>query len=109
MTARLPAHVEVTGLIRAAEAKGGFGMVVKKGERDAGTLLVVCVERDGTSALYERMPQLDGTRAWTETKVQNLENKQEFEDYLTRRGRQDDDLWIVELAVENAKRLVLES
>jgi len=109
MTARLPAHVEVTGLIRAAEAKGGFGMVVKKGERDAGTLLVVCVERDGTSALYERMPQLDGTRAWTETKVQNTENKQEFEDYLARRGRQDDDLWIVELAVENAKRLVLES
>ncbi|MDE2562957.1 MAG: DUF1491 family protein [Sphingomonadales bacterium] len=109
MTARLPAHVEVTGWIRAAEAAGGFGMVVKKGERDAGTLLIVCVQRDGTSVLYERMPQLDGTRAWTETRVQSAENKQEFEDYLARRASQDDDLWIVELTVDDPKRLVLES
>lgn len=107
MTARLPAHLEVSGLIRATQAAGGFAMVVKKGERDAGTILVVCVQRDGTSVLYERMPQIDGTRAWTETKVQNPENKQEFDEYLTRRGRQDEDLWIVELTVDDGKRLVL--
>lgn len=109
MTARLPAHLEVSGLIRAVEAAGGFGMVLKKGERDAGTLLVVCVQRDGTSVLYERMPQLDGTRAWTESKVQDTENKWEFHEYLARRARQDDDLWIVELTADDAKRLVLES
>ena len=42
METRLPAHVEVAGLIRAVEAAGGFATVIAKGERDAGTLLVVC-------------------------------------------------------------------
>lgn len=108
MSARLPAHLEVSAMIRATEAAGGFAMVIRKGERDAGTLLIVLVESDGTSALYERMPQLDGTRAWTRTKDQNPENKQEFDEYLSRRARQDDDLWIVELTVDNGERLVLE-
>lgn len=83
-------------------------MVLRKGERDAGTILVVLVESNGTSALYERMPQLDGSRAWTRTKEQTPENRQEFEDYLTRRGRQDDDLWIVELTIGNGERFVLQ-
>lgn len=95
-------------MIRATEAAGGFGMVLRKGERDAGTILVVLVESNGTSALYERMPQLDGSRAWTRTKEQTPENRQEFEDYLTRRGRQDDDLWIVELTIGNGERFVLQ-
>ena len=42
MQTRLPAHLEVAGLIRAVEAAGGFATVIAKGERDAGTLLVVC-------------------------------------------------------------------
>ena len=40
MDARLPAHIEVFGLIRAVESEGGFGVVLQKGEKDAGTILV---------------------------------------------------------------------
>ena len=59
---RIPAHLEVTGLIRAVETAGGFATVLAKGERDAGTLLVVCCGRDRLAAAYERMPQPDGRR-----------------------------------------------
>ena len=52
MDTRLPAHLEVAGLIRAVEAAGGFATVIAKGERDAGTLLVVCSERGAHSAAY---------------------------------------------------------
>src|SRR5262245_49168836 len=62
---RIPAHLEVAGLIRAVEAAGGFGTVIARGERDAGTLLVVCCESGANAAAFERMPQSDGTRAWT--------------------------------------------
>ena len=68
MDARLPAHLEVAGLIRAVDAAGGFATVVAKGERDAGTLLIICCKNGTNGRLYERMPQLDGTRAWTLTK-----------------------------------------
>ena len=106
MDARLPAHVEITGLIRAAEEQGGFGTVLFKGERDAGTILVICCENGTNSRLYERMPQLDGTRKWTLALTQDSENPLEFSDYCARRKRQDGDLWIVELDSRNGESLL---
>lgn len=103
---RLPAHLEVTGLIRAVEAEGGFATVIAKGERDAGTLLVVCCGKNRACAAYERMPLPGGGRAWTLSRRQDVENPQEFWDYCDRRGRQDSDLWIVELDIPNAERFI---
>jgi len=103
---RVPAHIEVAGLIRAVEAAGGFATVIAKGERDAGTLLVVCCGNDRCAAAYERMPQPEGGRAWTLTRQQDAENRQEFWDYCDRRKSQDDDLWILELDVPDAERFI---
>lgn len=107
MDARLPAHLEVAGLIRAVEAAGGFATVLAKGERHAGTLLVVCCENGASAAAYERMPQPDGSRAWTRSRSQDPENPQEFWEYCTRRHNQDDDLWVVELDVPNGERFIV--
>lgn len=109
MEPRLPAHLEVSGLIRAVEAAGGFAAVVARGERDAGTLLVVCCEKGGPAVAYERMPQPDGTRAWTVSKRQDVENPREFWEYCDRRKEQDPDLWIVELDIADAERFVASS
>jgi hypothetical protein len=106
MDARIPAYLEVAGLIRAVEAAGGFGTVMAKGERDAGTLLVICCENGANAAAFERMPQPDGTRAWSLSRKQDPETPKEFWDYCERRRRQDDDLWIVELDISDAERLI---
>jgi hypothetical protein len=52
------------------------------------------------------MPQLDGSRKWTLSKVQDAENPHEFSEYCERRKRQDGDLWIVELDIENGERFI---
>ncbi len=106
METRLPAHIEVSALIRLVEAEGGFGMVIKKGEREAGTILVVLVENGANSRLYERMPQLDGNRIWHCSKTQDHENTEEFSGYLKRRADQDPDVWIVELDIANGERFI---
>jgi hypothetical protein len=106
MDARLPAHVEVAGLIRAVGAAGGFATVIAKGERDAGTLLVVCCESGANATAYERMPQPDGSRMWTLTRRQDIDNPKEFWDYCDRRRNQDHDLWVVELDVPNGERFI---
>lgn len=106
MDSRLPAHVEVSALMRAVEAAGGFAMVLSKGERDAGTIMVVVTEGGRNARAYERMPQPDGTRKWTQSKAQNIEKNWEFSEYLTRRGDQDPDLWIVELDVAHGERFI---
>lgn len=104
--ARIPAHIEVSGLIRAVETAGGFATVIAKGERDAGTLLVVCCGKDRLAAAYERMPQPGGGRAWSVSREQDPEKPQEFWDYCDRRKNQDGDLWIVELDVPDAERFI---
>ncbi|MEP3052084.1 MAG: DUF1491 family protein [Erythrobacter sp.] len=106
---RLPAHLEVSGLIRAVQAQGGIATVLSKGERDAGTIMVVTVYRDENATLYERMPQLDGSRKFVATKQQTPENKHEFTEYLSRRMSQDPDTWIIEVDISDPERFVATS
>jgi hypothetical protein len=106
MEARLPAHIEVNGLIRAVETAGGFATVLARGEREAGTILVVCCARGVPSRAFERMPHPDGSRAWTLSRTEDPENPMEFTEYLARRRGQDDDLWIVELDIADGERFI---
>lgn len=107
--ARLPAHLEVAGLMRRVAGEGGFATVLAKGERDAGTILLVLRDSRTNPRIFERMPHPDGTRPWTLNRVQDDENKQEFDDYLTRRSRQDSDLWVIELDIPNPERFIGDS
>ncbi len=106
MDARLPAHLEISGLIRSVDAAGGFATIIAKGERDAGTILVICCENGVNGRIYERMPQADGSRIWTLSKVQDPEKPQEFSEYYERRKQQDSDVWIVELDIANSERFI---
>ena len=106
MDARLPAHVEVSGLIRAVENAGGFAMVLQKGERDAGTILVLTTQNGRNTRLWERMPQLDGSRKFSCTREQDDENQREIDEYVGKRRRSDPDCWVIELDIENAERFV---
>lgn len=110
-TGRLPASLEVSALIRLAEASGGFGMVLTRGEPDSGTILIVILDNQGfgqtLARAYERLPKADGTRGWELAAAQDIENKQTFERYLTRRIAQDPDLWVIELTVAEGERFVL--
>jgi len=103
---RLPAHLEISGLIRAVQSQGGFATVLAKGERDAGTILILTMENGGNGTLYERMPQLDGSRQFESVKVQDTENPQELDEYLARRRRQDGDIWILEVDIAHAAQFI---
>ncbi|PZT89256.1 MAG: DUF1491 domain-containing protein [Citromicrobium sp.] len=105
-TPRLPAHLEVSGLIRQVQTAGGFATVLQKGERDAGIVLLLTTNGGQNIRLWERMPQLDGSRTFTETKAQSIENTQEFDEYIRRRMSQDPDAWVLELDIADAERFI---
>ena len=107
MDVRLPAHLEVAGMLRSVQNAGGFAVVLKKGERDAGTILVVCAENGHRRRVFERMPRADGSREWSESRRETVDNKDDFEAYLARRGAQDPELWIVELDIANGERFIV--
>jgi len=105
---RLPTHLEISGLIRLAESKGGHATVLSRGERDAGTIAIVTMCRGSDGRLFERMPAMDGTRLFVQTKIQNTENPYEFSEYLMRRASQDPDLWVLEVDIDDAERFIAE-
>lgn len=104
--ARLPAHLEVAGLVRQVQAAGGFAMVLSKGERDAGTIMVVTCEKGRNSRAWERMPQADGRRRWECVRAEDPELPGAFTEFVDRRRSQDSDLWIVELDIVDAERFI---
>lgn len=106
MDGRLPAHLEVAGLLRAVEAAGGFATILRRGERDAGTIAILTLERGMDARLWERMPQLDGSRIFTCTRGEDGESSVEFGEYLARRMDRDPDCWFVELDIANAQQFV---
>ncbi|MBV7258583.1 DUF1491 family protein [Erythrobacter crassostreae] len=103
---RLPAHLEISSLIRLAESNGGSAMVLAKGERDGGTILIVTMFRGANATLFERMSQLDGTRSFVPSKSQDIEKPYEFSEYLDRRRQQDPDIWIIEVDIADAERFI---
>jgi hypothetical protein len=106
MTPRLPAHLEVSGLLRQVAAAGGFAAVLHKGEREAGTIIIVCAENGSNRRVYERMPSVNGDRQWTLSQSEAIDNKEIFDNYLARRQEQDPDLWIIELDIVNGERFI---
>ena len=92
--------------MRLAESHGGFATVLAKGEHDAGTILLVTLCRGTAGVLYERMPQLDGSRKFLAVKRENPENPTEFSEYLARRRDQDHDMWLIEVDIAEPERFV---
>ena len=108
MSARLPAHLEASAILRLAETAGGTAAVLARGERDAGTILLATLCRGREARLFERMPQPAGGRPFVATRAENPENRQEFSEYLERRRRQDPDIWIIEVDIADPERFVAE-
>ena len=106
MDARLPVHIEVSGLIRQVQAAGGFATVIAKGERDAGTLIIICSENGTKLRAYERMPQPGCSRKWVRIKDEDPENPREFSEWCDRRKSQDADLWILEIDARDGERFL---
>ena len=106
MDDRLPAHLEISGMIRAIESQGGFASVIAKGERDAGTILILTIYRGENAVLFERLPQLDGSRPFIAAKQQNPEKPHEIFEYLEKRKKQDPDIWILEADIADGARFI---
>jgi hypothetical protein len=106
VSARLPAHLEASAILRLAESQGGYVTVLAKGEQDAGTILLVTLCRGADAVLYERMPGRDGSRSFVAAKRENPDNPEEFSQYLARRRQQDRDIWLIEVDIADPERFI---
>ncbi|QTD54749.1 DUF1491 family protein [Parasphingorhabdus cellanae] len=103
---RLSAEMIVQSLIRKVNQEGGFGAVIRKGDRISGAILIICIEKGKDPRLLEKMPSLDGPAIWQVIWPQDIEKEQVLDDYLERRTGFDPDLWLIELDIPDAERLI---
>jgi|SRR5579884_2096770 len=106
---RLPAHLEVAGVLRRAEANGGFGTVLRKGDPERGSILLVISRRGRHLVCLERMPCLGGGYSWQATGPGESASSLEMADFLAKRARFDEDYWAVELDIAEAERFIAET
>lgn len=104
-TPKLASGLRVNALLRLVSGDGGFGAVLAKGHPVAGDIALVVLERGGNPRLLVQMPRIDGSRGWEQDG--KATDRTAIDAALERRRQRDPDLWIVELDVANAERLIV--
>ena len=106
--ARLTSRFLVDLILRRTQAAGGFAAVLASGDATAGIILIQCSDRGATGPLLERRFSPDGNYIWETVGPPDPMDGIARADYQDRRRRADPDLWIVELDIADAPRLVAE-
>ncbi|MBW0143928.1 DUF1491 family protein [Sphingomicrobium sp. B8] len=108
MNERLAAGVEAKALMRRIMAEGGFATVLRKGDEERGSLLLVIAEKGRHFTCLERQLQVSGAYEWSETGPGSESEMAEISQFLEKKRRNDPDLWLIELDIANGKRFVAE-
>ena len=106
---RLSAGVEVTSLVRRAEANGDFAAILKRGDPDRGALLLVISSRGRHVGCLERMLGPDGGYRWRSVGPDESSEPDQIRDFLDKRIRFDADLWAIELDIAVPERFIAET
>ncbi|HVF37830.1 MAG TPA: DUF1491 family protein [Sphingomicrobium sp.] len=109
MTERLPAHLEAAALLRRAEAAGGFGTVLHKGDPDRGALILFLTSRGTHHACLERTLGPTGCYDWHRAGPEAGAGQETIADWSYKRVRFDSDSWLIELDVPLPERFVAET
>ena len=104
MAPRLTSAILVGALLRRAEAEGGFGAVLAKGDETAGSIIVILLEKGGNPRIFERVLQGDGHYGWAPSPTQPGAGREEVPSFIARRRRFDPDSWFIELDVPSSER-----
>ncbi|MGH7043549.1 MAG: DUF1491 family protein [Acetobacteraceae bacterium] len=92
---RLKSGLWVQMALRMGDRAGQPGMVLRKGDADAGGVLVVLHGRAGVRVLAQARTA-DGTPAWTQGTGAAPVDQEAADAYVARQISRDPDLWVLE-------------
>jgi hypothetical protein len=95
---RLRAEIWVQAYMRRAQAEGSAAYVVRRGDPNAGAILICIAGAAGTS-LFTPVPadEPDGERAWRERVAAAPESAAEVARHVERETSFDPDVWVIEI------------
>ena len=106
---RLPARLEVAGLVRRAQAAGDFATILRSGDPESGALILIITSRGRHFACLERVLSPSGAYEWRSAGPSESAETAEVPDFLAKRKRFDPDLWAIELDIADPERFIAET
>lgn len=92
---RIKAGIWISMALRMGNADGRFGTVLRKGDADAGGVLVVLRGREGLSVLSQ-LRSGAGELAWMRATGPDPVDDATADAYVARQVKFDPDLWVLE-------------
>ena len=99
----------MAAILRSVSAAGGFATVIRKGEAERGSLLLLISSRGRHVACLERVLELTGDYVWQRTGPAESVSSADLADFLAKRARFDPDLWAIELDIVDPERFIAET
>jgi len=94
----LKTAIWASALVRRAQAGGASAFVARKGDADAGAVLVKVATLDGRARLYAPARNPEGERVWLDLSSGPLGvEERAVEEHAARRAERDPDLWIIDI------------
>lgn len=96
-------------LIRRAAIGGAFAAVARKGDTDAGAVLVKVATLDGKARLYAPARNGEGERIWLDLSAGTLgDNEADVDAQIRKRAETDPDLWVIEVEDKHGRHFLME-
>jgi hypothetical protein len=92
---RIKAGIWVSMALRMGNANGFFGAVIRKGDPDAGGVLVV-LRKDKQVCVLSQLRSTDGELAWMRATGPEPVDDEVADAYLARQVKFDPDVWVIE-------------
>ncbi|KFL88249.1 protein of unknown function DUF1491 [Acetobacter malorum] len=96
-TPRLRSDIVARALLRQCGQDGRSAMMLRRGDADAGGILVVLLGRDGTAMVLSETRTAEGEAAWLKSSGENPLTPEDTQAYIDRQLRYDPDLWVLEV------------
>jgi hypothetical protein len=102
---RLKAGIFVRALIRRAQVAGASAFIVRKGQEEAGAILLKVARLDGTVLVLNQARRGDGGLVWAKV-LGDWVDEAKAAQWCDRQVTFDPDLWIVEIEDREGRAFV---
>ena len=107
-TPRLKAEIWVKALIRRCEVAGAQAMVVRRGDGNAGVVLVKVNRLDRTASVFSPARAGDGALIWMQATGPAPVPEADADAYIERQRKFDPDFWVVEIEDREGRHFLQE-
>jgi GMP synthase (glutamine-hydrolysing) len=95
--ARLKAKIWIQAALKTCMVQGLMATIVRKGDPDAGTILIKQNLGNGAFRILSQVRTTDGSPAWLQATGADPVEETKADAYIARQVERDWDLWVIEI------------